>query len=96
MFACTLGAPSALCRLVLVGEIVALLRLVDTISSVTAKEKLLERAPLWTEEQAERALRTVKGDLVEDWGDVRTQGATLVEQADARLWQREREAGDSW
>ena len=77
-------------------EIVARLQQVDTITSVTAKEKLLERAPLWTEEQAERALRAVEGDLVDDWGDLRAQTATLAEQADARLRERERAAGDSW
>jgi hypothetical protein len=36
---------------------------------VTAKEKLLERAPHWSEEQAERALRAAKGDeTVDEWG----------------------------
>ncbi|MBB4665092.1 hypothetical protein [Conexibacter arvalis] len=29
---------------------------------MTAKEKLLERAPHWSEEQAERALLAVEGD----------------------------------
>lgn len=30
---------------------------------MTAKEKLLERAPLWTEEQAERALRAAESEM---------------------------------
>jgi len=38
---------------------------------VTAKERLLERAPDWTEEQAVRALRAVEGDSrVDEWGDL--------------------------
>lgn len=38
---------------------------------MTAKEKLLDRAPHWTEEQAGRALRAAEGDgLVDDWGDL--------------------------
>jgi hypothetical protein len=38
---------------------------------VTAKEKLLERAPHWSEEQAERALRAAEGDeTVDEWGDL--------------------------
>ncbi len=38
---------------------------------MTAKERLLERAPDWTEEQAVRALRAVEGDSsVDEWGDL--------------------------
>ena len=33
-----------------------------TLRRVTAKEKLLERAPHWTEEQAARALRAAEGN----------------------------------
>jgi hypothetical protein len=36
-----------------------------TTGLVTAKEKLLERAPHWSEEQAERALRAAEGDVDE-------------------------------
>jgi hypothetical protein len=37
---------------------------------VTAKEKLLERAPHWSEEQAERALRAAeRDDTGDEWGD---------------------------
>ena len=38
---------------------------------MTAKEKLLERAPLWSEEQAERALRAAESEVaVDEWGDL--------------------------
>ena len=38
---------------------------------MTAKEKVLERAPHWTEEQAKRALRAAEGeDAVDEWGDL--------------------------
>jgi hypothetical protein len=38
---------------------------------VTAKEKLLERAPHWSEEEAKRALRAAEGDeTVDEWGDL--------------------------
>jgi hypothetical protein len=37
---------------------------------MTAKEKLLQRAPNWSEEQAERALRAAESDgAVDGWGD---------------------------
>jgi hypothetical protein len=62
---------------------------------VTAKEKLLERAPHWSEEQAERALRAAEGD-VDDWGDLRAQTPELAQQAERRLSERERAAGESW
>jgi hypothetical protein len=71
------------------------IRMVISIDPVTAKEKLLEQAPHWTEEQAERALRAAEGDL-DDWGDLRAQTEALAEQAEARLHERERAAGDSW
>jgi hypothetical protein len=62
---------------------------------VTAKEKLLERAPHWSEEQAERALRAAEGD-VDEWGDLRAQTQELAEQTERRLSERERTAGESW
>ncbi len=38
---------------------------------MTAKERLLERAPHWSEEQAERALRAAEsGEAVDEWGDL--------------------------
>ena len=66
-----------------------------SIGRVTAKEKLLERAPHWSEEQAERALRAAEGD-VDEWGDLRAQTQELAEQAEQRLRERERAAGESW
>jgi CUE domain len=62
---------------------------------VTAKEKLLERAPHWSEEQAERALRAAEGDI-DEWGDLRAQTQELAEQAEQRLKERERAADGSW
>ena len=39
--------------------------------AMTAKEKLLQRAPHWSEEQAERALRAAESDeAVDEWGDL--------------------------
>lgn len=69
--------------------------LVVSIGRVTAKEKLLERAPHWTEEQAARALRAAEGEL-DDWGDLHAQTRALAEQAETRLRERERAAGDAW
>jgi len=66
-----------------------------SIGRVTAKEKLLERAPHWSEEQAERALRAAEGD-VDDWGDLRAQTQELAEQAERRLREREQAVGESW
>lgn len=62
---------------------------------MTAKEKLLERAPRWSEEQAERALRAAES-AVDDWGDLRAQTQELAEHAERRLSERERAAGESW
>jgi hypothetical protein len=68
---------------------------VDSILEVTAKERLLERAPHWTEEQAARALGAAEGEL-DERGDVHAQTGALAEQAEARLRERERAAGSSW
>ena len=62
---------------------------------MTAKEKLLECAPQWSEEQAERALRAAEGG-VDEWGDIRAQTQSLAEQADERLHARERAEGKTW
>jgi len=50
---------------------------VGTIGAMTAKELVLEEAPTWTEEQAERALRAAHrdveekpGDIIDDWGNL--------------------------
>lgn len=69
---------------------------------MTAKEKLLERAPQWTEREAEIALQAVEREssgsqsIVDEWGDLSAQTQELAEQAAARLAQREREAGRPW
>lgn len=62
---------------------------------MTAKEKLLERAPHWSEEQAKRALRAAESEL-DDWGDLRAQTEALAAQANVRLREREGTAGDGW
>lgn len=66
-----------------------------SIGRMTAKEKLLERAPHWTEEQAERALQAAEDEL-DDWGDLRAQTEALAWQTEARLRERERAAGHAW
>ena len=62
---------------------------------MTAKEKVLELAPQWSEEQAARALRAAEGD-VDEWGDLRAQTHALAEQAEERLQAREHAAGETW
>lgn len=66
-----------------------------SIGEMTAKEKLLERAPDWSEEQAERALRAAEGS-VDEWGDIGAQTQALSEQAEERLQARERATGKTW
>jgi hypothetical protein len=65
---------------------------------VTAKEKLLERAPHWTEEQAERALRAAEGDdAVDEWGDLSKVHEVSTAETMCRLAEEERAAGhDRW
>lgn len=61
---------------------------------VNAKEKLLELAPHWSEEQAERALRAVEGtDTSDDWGDVSKVHEVSVAKVMGRLAAEERAAG---
>jgi hypothetical protein len=61
---------------------------------VTAKEKLLERAPHWTEEQAARALRAAEGDdSVDEWGDLATVHEVTTAETMRRLSDEERAAG---
>ena len=40
---------------------------------MTAKEKVLEQAPRWTEEQAKAALAAAEGRIVDEWGDLDAQ-----------------------
>lgn len=52
---------------------------------MTAKERLLERAPHWSEEQAVRALRAAESDEgVDEWGDL----AKLHEASSAETMHR--------
>ena len=61
---------------------------------MTAKERLLERAPDWTEEQAVRALRAVEGDLsVDEWGDLAAVHDISTAETMRRLAAEEQAAG---
>ena len=61
---------------------------------MTAKEKLLQRVPHWTEEQAERALRAAEGDdVVDEWGDLSKLREATAAQTMRRLAQEEQAAG---
>jgi hypothetical protein len=61
---------------------------------VTAKEKLLERAPHWSEEQAERALRAAEGEgTVDEWGDLSKLHEVSTAETMRRLGKEERAAG---
>ncbi len=61
---------------------------------VNAKEKLLELAPHWSEEQAELALRAVEGtDTSDDWGEVSNVQGAGASNVLRRLAEDERAAG---
>jgi hypothetical protein len=61
---------------------------------VTAKEKLLQRAPHWSEEQAERALRAAESDgAVDGWGDLSQLHEVSSAETMRRLAKQERAAG---
>jgi len=65
-----------------------------TLGQVTAKEKLLQRARHWTEEQAERALRAAEGEgTVDQWGDLSKLHEATTGETMRRLAKEEREAG---
>lgn len=40
------------------------------LNPMTAKERLLQEAPGWTEEQARQALAAATGRIIDDWGDL--------------------------
>lgn len=65
---------------------------------MTAKEELLERAPNWTEEQAQRALQAAEGDGAEDeWGDLSTVHEVTTKENMRRLAEEEQALGHkSW
>ena len=61
---------------------------------MTAKEKLPERAPHWSEEQAQRALRAAEGDsAVDEWGDLSKLHEVSTAETMRRLAEVERKAG---
>ena len=61
---------------------------------VTAKEKLLQRAPHWSEEQAERALRAAESDGdVDEWGDLSALHEQTTAETMRRLAQQDQAAG---
>jgi len=61
---------------------------------MTAKEKLLERAPRWSEEQAVRAIRAAEGAQgVDDWGELDAQSDALFSDSMRELAREERGAG---
>lgn len=61
---------------------------------MTAKEKLLQRAPHWSEEQAERALRAAESDgAVDGWGDLSQLHEVSSAETMRRLAKEEQAAG---
>jgi hypothetical protein len=66
----------------------------STLRPVTAKEKLMERAPYWTDEQAMRALRAAEGDEnVDEWGDLSALHDVTTAETMRRLADEEHAAG---
>lgn len=72
---------------------------------MTAKELLLQEAPTWSEEQAERALRAVHlepdaaipGDIIDDWGNLSLLHRVSFGETMRRLASEEHAAGhESW
>ena len=67
---------------------------------MTAKEKLLERAPDWSEEQAARAIRAAEGaagDCLDEWGNLSVMHEVSFGEAMRKLAEEERAAGhESW
>jgi hypothetical protein len=60
---------------------------------MTAKEKLLQRAPHWSEEQAERALRAAESADVDEWGDLSELHEASSAETMRRLAKEEQAAG---
>lgn len=64
------------------------------VHAVNAKEKLLQRAPHWSEEQAERALRAAESDgAVDEWGDLSKLHEVSTAETMRRLAEDEHAAG---
>ena len=61
---------------------------------MTAKEKLLQVAPSWTEAQAERALRAAESDeAVDEWGNLSQLHEASSAETMRRLAEEEQAAG---
>ena len=61
---------------------------------MSAKEELLQRAPHWSEEQAERALRAAESDGTADgWGDLSELHEVSTAETMRRLAKEEQAAG---
>jgi hypothetical protein len=66
------------------------------IEQVTAKEKLLEHAPNWSEEQAERALLAAGASpksILDAWGDLDAQTDATTAASMRELDEEERASG---
>jgi hypothetical protein len=66
------------------------------LESMTAKERLLEQAPNWSEEQARRALRAagvVPETILDDWGDLDAQTDATTAASMCELDEEERVSG---
>jgi hypothetical protein len=66
--------------------------------SLTAKEKLLQRGPHWSEEQAERALRAAESHgAADEWGDLSKVHEANSTETMRRLAEEEQSPGhDPW
>jgi len=61
---------------------------------MTAKERLLEQAPTWSEEQAQRALRAVEHEpIIDAWGDLSAMTDSAAAETMQRLEEEESAAG---
>lgn len=60
---------------------------------MTAKERLLQEAPDWTEEQARHALAAATGRIIDDWGDLGELTDALTARVLDDLAAEERAAG---
>jgi muramidase (phage lysozyme) len=64
------------------------------IECMTAKERLLEQAPTWSEEQAQRALLAVEPEsTVDAWGNLSAMTDAAAAETMQRLEEEERAAG---
>jgi len=66
------------------------------LEPMTAKQRLLQEAPGWTEEQARQALAAATGRIVDDWGDLDAWAASTNLHAMRMLDAEDAAAGFSW